>query len=314
MKKRNCLNWFFCLLVLTACSSKEKGELKPTVRDSAEVAVKQVIGIGKVEPLSGIVELASEVSGIVSEIKKMDGDSVRKGEVILILNNENERLKVKQIENQVKAAEQTIFANKNTVQESETQLRHKIEQLQSAKKIAAVGGETAENIAQMETDKSVLESQLERNKAVVAESQSNRNELMTQLSIAKQDLENRVLKAPADGVMLNMNIHIGEALNALTSYATFAPIEPMVVHGEADEMFANRLKIGQRVKIHLLGNAEQVTTGKITTISVGLSNKSLFSDEPGEQQDRRVRRFKVLLDSTNRLLINTKVSCDILIQ
>lgn len=307
---------FYCslsLIVISSCQSKDKENNARSPQVESITTVARVVGIGKVEPQNGIVNLASDVSGIIEEVNKLDGDSVRKGEIILVLKNREEQLKVAQIQQQMKAAQQTINANLTGIHENEIQLENKATQLARAQNLLKVGGETQENVQQLQTDQKVLQSQLQKSKAIVSESRANLDELKSQLAIARQDLDSRIIRAPSDGMILNMNVRKGEALTALSTFATLAPDEPMVVHGEADEMFANQLKPGQSVTIYNIGDNARITTGKIISLSYSLSNKSLFSDEPGEQQDRRVRRFKVLLDSTSKLLINTKVSCDIAI-
>jgi len=300
-------------LAFIACKSDKNQDsssaIHPNTNNLAEVS--HVVGIGKVEPQNGIVQLAGEVSGIIQQVYKMDGDHVNKGEIIIQLSNNEQQLKVRQIEKQIKAAQISVKADQANVDEAIIKLQHKKDQLATSRKLLSSGGETNDNILQMETDKNVLESQLTHNKAIVDQGMTNIEELQSQLSIVKADLEKRSIKAPSSGTILTMNVHKGEALNALATFASFAPDEPLVVHGEADEMFANKLKIGLKVTIHNIGDNSQVATGKIIALASGLNNKSLFSDEPGEQQDRRVRRFKVLLDEPHSLLINTKVSCDI---
>ena len=46
----------------------------------------QIVGIGKVVPNGGIVNLAAPTSGIVNEIYVNAGDTVKKGNLILTLN------------------------------------------------------------------------------------------------------------------------------------------------------------------------------------------------------------------------------------
>jgi len=153
--------------------------------------------------------------------------------------------------------------------------------------------------------------QLNKSKQTVAVSKAQLRELRAQLKSAQNSLHQKTIKAPSDGILLSIDAKSGSAIQALESFATFAPEGKWVVHGEADEMFANRLKKGQRVRIHYIGNSSTITNGKIISLSPKLSNKSFFTDVPGEQQDRRVRRFKVLLDSADHLLINAKVECEI---
>jgi hypothetical protein len=40
-----------------------------------------------------------------------------------------------------------------------------------------------------------------------------------------------------------------------------------------------------------------------------LKKKSLFTDQSGEKEDRRVRTIKLLLDAPENLLLNARVEC-----
>lgn len=301
------------LILITACNSKESSaennQGKDTVSVSNQVIV--VVGIGKVEPKDGVVDLASNSGGIVASVLKQAGDSVKVGETIIRLQQEDLSLKIDEIKAQIQTQQQQIESNKVSVGQYKAQLQEKKNTLKVSEKLAKSGAETNQNVSALKTDKKVLEVELSKNQQEVAVSRSHLKELQAQLKTAENNLDNQSVKAPSDGISLSIDTKKGEAIQALQSFATFAAEGPIVVHGEADEMFANRLKTGQKVKVHYIGNKKTITTGEIIYLSPTLSNKSLFTDVPGEKQDRRVRRFKVLLDSTDDLLINTKVECNI---
>lgn len=276
--------------------------------------VTLVVGIGKVESRNGLIKLASDASGIVQSVKKYTGDSVRRGDAILTLHMKNKALQVEQSKNRIITQKKKINAGESLIKRFKVQLNSKIEELKISKNLAGSGAETRENIRDLNTEKAVLKTQLTNAKLEVAVKKAELQELQTELQLARAAFQERTITAPVDGVILEINVRKGEAIRALETYATLVPDEPLVVHGEADEMFSNLLKIGQFVKVHHIGSTHTITTGKIIALAPGLNNKSIFTGSPGEQQDRRVRKFKVLLDSIDNLLINSKVSCDIYIK
>ena len=301
------------LLLLTACNSGESTTEKKGMKDSISRPhqINVVVGIGKVEPEEGVVNLASNSGGIVASIFKQAGDSLKEGDTIIMLQQKDLALKVNEIKAKIQTQKEQIASNKVAVGQYKAQLEENNKTLKVSQKLVKSGAETDENVSALKTDKKVLEVEFNKSQKAVAVSQSQLNEMQAQLKSAKNKLQDQVIKAPSDGILLSIDTKKGEAIQPLASFATFAAKGPIVVHGEADELFANRLKIGQSVKVHYIGNSKTITTGKIIYLSPILSNKSLFTDVPGEQQDRRVRRFKVLLDSTQNLLINTKVECNI---
>lgn len=307
------LPFFIILALLASCGSKSSTHDNPARRDSLSVPtdVHIVVGMGKVVPEGGVVNLASEVGGIVQSISHEAGDSVMRGEVIITLNSRDAALQVQKIKEQIATQRQQIQSDEIAVEQDLAKLQDKSNVLSTSEKLVKTGAETRVNVNTLKTDKKVLEGDLAQSRKTVSLSLSKLKELEVELNKAQNDFQEKSIKAPSDGVLLSIEAKVGGAVPPLEPFATFAPREPMIVRGEADEMFANRLAIGQKVTIHYIGNAHIITTGKIISLSPDLSNKSLFTDEPGENQDRRVRRFKVMLDSIDDLLINAKVECNI---
>lgn len=119
------------------------------------------------------------------------------------------------------------------------------------------------------------------------------------------------VRAVQNGILVGLEATPGTAISALTSFATLAPAGKIVVHGEVDEMFASKIILGNSVTIMSPGTKNILAKGKIIFLSPILEDKTIFYELAGEQNDRRVRRFKAELDRPQNLLINQKVQCDI---
>lgn len=299
------------LFLLSACGSSEVKQ-KPTEIDvSVPRDVNMLVGIGKVEPQIGMIELASELGGIVKTIDIEVGDTVKKGQILAVLEHRNESLQISQLQAEIATQRLQVKTKETAVEKFQTQVAHKTQSLEISRSLAEEDADTRQHVSTLEKELKVLQARLKESKQAVEVSRAEVEQLQVQLSKAQLNLKKKNLTAPIDGVILSKNIKIGEAMKPLQAYATLAPLGPYIVHGEADQMFADRLKKGQNVTIHFIGDSHIITTGKISSLAPLLSNKSMFTGRPGEEQDRRVRRFKVLLDSTGGLLINTKVECNI---
>ncbi len=313
-KTKHLLYSVLFLTIITACNqSTREANNNHNKADSlfAPQNIHKIVGIGKVVPQKGMVDLASETGGIVRSVYKESGDSVHQGEAIIVLKQKADFLKIQELKDQIATQKQQVAANKISSKQFLTQLESKEKNLAISKKLLKTGAETREQVADLQTEKEVLKVKVEKSQKEVHLSQSKVRELQSKLASAENQLNDKTIKAPSDGIILNIDAKVGSAIQALQSFATYAPNGAWIIHGEADEMFANQLAIGQKVGIHYIGNNHIITTGKIIALSPDLSNKSIFTDEPGEQQDRRVRRFKVLLDSKDHLLLNSKVECNI---
>ncbi len=71
------------LLLFISCGNKQENS-EPVTTDPKP---SQIVGIGKVVPEGGVVNLAAPASGIVKEVHIKAGDNVSKGDLILTLKS-----------------------------------------------------------------------------------------------------------------------------------------------------------------------------------------------------------------------------------
>ena len=120
---------FLIPFIITACSgSKENNEKSAAASDavnSAIVDVFEVVGVGKVEPEKEIISLAASTGGVVKDIFRNDGDSIKKDEPLLRLDDELELIKVSQLKSQYNTQKSQEEIDKINLRESEARLANK---------------------------------------------------------------------------------------------------------------------------------------------------------------------------------------------
>jgi hypothetical protein len=99
-----------------------------------------------------------------------------------------------------------------------------------------------------------------------------------------------------------------------TAVAEFAPDGAVTVICEVDELFVDKIQLGQKATIRPQGATETLAEGVVMTVSPYLKKKSIFSDEAGALEDRRVREVRVKLNTTANLLFNSRVECVIAVK
>jgi multidrug resistance efflux pump len=149
--------------------------------------------------------------------------------------------------------------------------------------------------------------EIERLQAAMRSAESKLNEISTDAKVASVDIERRMVKAPADGIILTMDLTEGSAGTTEKPLFDFAPISPLTVLCEVDEMWVNKLKLEQKAIIRTQGMDDKLGEGEVIYLSPYLKKKSLFSDDSGNMEDRRVREVRVRLSSNANLLINSRV-------
>jgi multidrug resistance efflux pump len=298
-------------LIITACSgSKEDKEKSVSASDSvnsAMVEVSEVVGAGKVEPEKEIISLASATGGIVKEIFRRDGDSIKKDEPLVRLDDELELIRVSQLRSQYSSQKSQVDIDKLNLQESEARLANKKKLLESVISLASKGAETKQALDDLETEVTALSLTVEKNRATVALSASRLREIAEQVRYAEAEADKKILRSPYDGLLLELHIEKGSAVNQFETFAEVASSGPMTVRTEVDELFAGRLEEGLDADIRFVGSDSVVAKGKVIFVSPYLKKKSLFSQKANEQEDRLVREAIIKLEGENGLLLNSKV-------
>jgi len=294
---------------LAGCGHSESQQ--DTQADTAAIPmeVTQVVGIGKVEPLNGLLDLAIDQAGIVSAVYKEEGDSVNKDDLILSVNSEEIRMQTENLEIQLSRQHELTAQALAIEKELGAELLQAESDLKVSRELSTDGAETAQNVQNQQKNVDVLRAQYQGAKNAT---QSSRLASMEIANKIKQSHISRLgysLKAPRDGILVSLDAKKGGAIEAFAILGQLAANEERVVHGEVDELFADRISIGQNVTIVKEGSNQKIADGEVVFLSPILQDKSIFYDKPGEVSDRRVRRFKVRFDQDSRLLINMKVEC-----
>lgn len=236
-----------------------------------------VVAAGAVDVDGGTVPLAPRSSGMVIQIPVQEGQAVKKGDPIVVLDSVMAKLQVEQAEAAVKDAGVQLLR----AQEGARNHRFKIEQLkqsviaatsrlQSAErqtnKLEALRpkeGVAEETFLSAKDQLAELQAMVRISKEQLAEAESLNTQLLVQsaevaegaarakLAIAKENLANHTLVAPSDGTILRVQVGVGQILGAeMPPLVWFCPDKPFIVRCEVDQEFADRIAEGASVVIH----------------------------------------------------------------
>jgi len=299
---------FTILLVLVGFASCKTKDEKPAA-DSVKTVVEpvRIIAIGRVEPEVKITAIGSEVNGVIKRIYVHAGDTVKKGQLLVEYGHDYEDAKLVQTNSKLatqNAEIQNIQAQINSARIKSENLKIKCERLQ---KIFEQGAETKQNADNAKADYDQSAKDIDRLNAALQSAQSKLNEISADAKVMAIDIDRRKVKAPSDGVVLTMDLTEGSAATTEKSLFDFAPNSALSVLCEVDEMWVNKLKIGQAAIIRTQGTDDKLAEGEVVYLSPYLKKKSLFSDDSSNMEDRRVREVRIRLSGNSSLLINSRV-------
>ena len=205
--------------------------LKVTAKDLKQTTV----ATGKIEPRDE-VEIKPQISGIISEVYKEAGQTVRKGEVIA---------KVK------------VIPELGTLNSAESRVR-----------LAEMNGKQAEtNLQRMEklyNDKFVSSEEYEQTLLAAQQAREELQAAKDNLEIVKEGItknsesfSSTLIRSTIDGLILDVPIKVGNSVimsntfNDGTTIATVADMSDLIFRGNVDETEVGRIHEGIPVKITL---------------------------------------------------------------
>ncbi len=295
------------LFALNSCGGKADKEVKV---DKYKVdKIDKIIGIARIEPAAKISPLGAESAGKIAKIHVLEGVFVIKGTLLLTLDQSLDIAQMQQNEAKLLTRQQRIKS-----------LEAKIEAIELKVSIADIERGRDRNLAtaQAGTQKAAFDSEsayknlkaeLNIAKADLAEAKATLGEVETERNYSQKLLDKKNIYAPADGMVLSWDSKLGQAVSVGAKLGDFAPAGDLIATTEVDELFAMKVKKGQRVQINIQGTKEKLSSGTVVYCAPFLSKKSIFNDRADNLEDRRVREVRVRIDQPEAVLIGSRVEC-----
>jgi multidrug efflux pump subunit AcrA (membrane-fusion protein) len=307
MKK--CFWTLLLISIFISCNTANKKKDVTDEKAKLEKTANRVVGIGMIVPEKDIIQLSSPVNGIVTKILKSENDSVSLGTPILELDHQLEDAKVNQLISEVATQAAQIKADEAGVSEYEAKYENAVSELRRLQRLLAKGAETQQEVDDANTNLKSFQSNLKRLQAGADVSKSRLNETKAALHVAQIEREQKIILSPVNGRILELTVLIGGSVNTQQSFAQISPEGKTIAVCEIDEMYAEKIATGQKGWIRNVGSIDTLSTGTVYFTYSFLKKKSLFTDQSGEKEDRRVRTIKMLLDQPEKLLLNARIEC-----
>ena len=261
-----------------------------------------------------IISLYSRTSGTVSEVFHDLGDTVKKGEILAVLNSQVEEAQLAQA--QSKLGTQSAVINNSNAQLSSLSVKAKNadENYQRNEALLKSGGVTQQDLDNSRFAAKSTIKDVDAAKASVEQAVSRIKELKADVAYAEAILEQKKIRAPYDGTILSFDVKVGKSITSNQSLGDFAPAGHLIAVTEVDELYAQKVKAGMTAYIRPQGKSDTLAVGKVYLLSPYLNKKSLFSDAATNMEDRRVREVRILLNDGGKVLIGSRVDCVIIVK
>ncbi|MDX2305290.1 MAG: HlyD family efflux transporter periplasmic adaptor subunit [Microscillaceae bacterium] len=300
---------FTLFVFLFACSKQAEKPQLSTPPQKLENSLSRVVGIATIEPLGKILPLNAESNGIVSAIYAKENESYDEGEVLVQLENDIETAQIRQVESKIATQQAAVIAFRGTLASAKVRLENARINYERNQKMFEGNAITRQTLDDSKFNYENLLKELETAQANLVQQENKIGELQADLNYQKTVLTKKAIKAPTKGMVLAIDTKLGSNVKNETTIGEFAPEGALMAITEVDELYADRVKIGQKAFIRPQGSQKKLADGKIIFTSPYLKKKSLFSDQADNLEDRRVREVRVELSPNAQVLIGSRVEC-----
>jgi HlyD family secretion protein len=288
-----------------------------------EKPIKKVIyASGYVKPRNYVV-IRSEVSGYVKEIRVKEGDRVRKGEILAVMD-------AGPVEESLREAQERLRLSKERLREDSDYRRSLEKQVEITKRNMEQAQRylfRRESLAQRglipreqyeeakrsyENAKSEYEKALTTYRDSIKALESEERFLSASVERIKKELDKYYIKSPINGVVLNKYVEVGEYINHISQDNKLFSVgesDAKEIVLNVDEEYASSIKSGMKVYLSLDVYPNRVFEGKLVQIEgeINKNKKTLevkaVADLPPEVPANATVEANILVEDRKALVI-----------
>ena len=297
-------------------------------------------GPGRIEPFSEDIQLGSQLSGKLNAVTVSEGDPVRRGQVLAVLDNDEYRAELASAAAQVATKEATLRKVTNGaraqerdealagVREAEAVMTNAREELARRQELYDSGVISREEFEHYNREFEVAKEQCqEKSSHYMLLNNASREE---DVAFAEADLrlaqaneaesqaryDKTFIKSPIDGIVLRTHHRIGESVtNSATTpdpVLTIGDAHLLHVRVDIDETDVNKVRVGQKAYVTADAYGKQKIWGHVVQVGELLGPKTVRTDEPTERVDRKFLETVVELEPGAHLPVGLRVDAFIL--
>ena len=243
------------ILSLGGCGSKESASVEISPKTKAELVEEKNVEVFEVVPrsvsytLTAVgslktpqnVILSPKKAGIIHEILVKEGDRVKKGQILVQLDDVDARLQVERAEAGVKQAEAAVETNRNALPRYWKLYESQV-------------------IAQQTFDELIMKFKVDEARLDLAK---------VELNVARQNLSDHRIASPIEGVVNLKIASLGEHVNVAPKdeILSIVQMDPLELEFYVPENWAGKIRLGSMVQFTVKAFSEEKFSATLQFIS-----------------------------------------------
>lgn len=232
-----------------------------------------------------IIEVSSDVSGLVTKVLVQDNQTIRKGQVLFEVDTARQVLDVAQAKSDFAKAQSGLAQAESSLVQAKAnamsssihakladqnamrylQLGRGAVSKQELDQVLAVKAQAHAEHAQLEAAIEQVKANIQQQHALIAVAQSH-------LNLAELNLQRSNVIAPADGTLSNFSLRVGSYVKTGQAVAAMLNRDQLYVVGYFEETKLDKIHIGDPARIELMGS-KSIIKGRVQGVASGIEDR-----------------------------------------
>ena len=182
-----------------------------------------------------VAVVAAEIDGAVAAVKFVDSQQVKRGDILVVIDDTDAKLALRQAEADLARARAQVASATSDLERSGIDLQRR-------QALVASGSVSGDELTKVINGASNARASLNAARAVVAQAQAR-------VDKAKVDLGRTVIRSPIDGVIARREVQLGQRVQPSTPLLDVVPVSEMYVNANFKEVQLKKVRPGQSVEL-----------------------------------------------------------------
>jgi len=270
----------------------------------------QITGSGTLEATE--ITISSKSNGQVLDLLVKEGDEVRLGDIIAVIDTEKLVLQKEQIKAGLAEVDYHILAAREGINISEEQFDNIKKKNERINRLFKEGSATQQQLDDIITQFNLAVTQLKTSKSNLQAAQMKKKQIEANLKLVESQIKDATIISPASGIVINKFIEKGENVAMGLPIVTIADLTKLWIKLYVTAPQLGFIQLGETAEIRVDSFPERRFDGKI----IWISSKAEFTPKNIQTKEARADLvYAVKIEISNPdLLLKIGMPADIFVQ
>jgi len=232
-----------------------------------------------------VMQVSSDVSGLVTEVLVQDNQTVKKGQVLFKIDVARQALDVEQAKSDLAKAKAGLAeaeaalaqSHANSIKsQANIRLAEKNAQRYASLMNGAISKQEQDQMFavrdQARAEHEQMQAAIQQAQATIRQQKALIEAATSQVHLAELNLHRSAVIAPADGTLSNFDMRPGNDVKSGQAVAALVDRQQLYVVGYFEETKLDRIHVGDKATVQLMGDSEKIY-GHVQGIATGIEDR-----------------------------------------